>query len=90
MNIKKNNIIFRKCILSNVKKPKNELIKITYIKKENKVYVDLNNEYQGRSIYFDKSLINNNSLNKILKITNKRFLISIDNSEIEKIKKIIP
>lgn len=88
MNKKKEKQIFRKCVLSKKSFDRNELIKVTYVKSANKVYVDLKNKYKGKSIYFHINKLKEIDIHNIVKIVNKKFKVLIDDDELDILKEL--
>lgn len=74
----------RLCVLSKTKYPKDSLIKITYIKKNNLIVMnDKNNK--GRSVYFKKELLNNKKIHLVTNILMNRLRLEKKQNYIETI-----
>lgn len=88
MNKKNDKQVFRKCVLLKKTFDKNELIKITYVKSSNKVYVELKNKYKGKSIYFHIDKLKEIQIENIVKIVNKKFKVLINDDELDILKEL--
>lgn len=88
MNKKDDKQIFRKCVLSRKTFDRSELIKITYVKSSNNVYVNLKNKYKGSSIYFHVDKIKEVGVQNIVKIVNKKFKVLINDDELDILKEL--